>query len=140
MASFTNRFFATRTAALSLVSEIANLQAVCLEDRTSADSNEREAAVVAVRHLDYALERARAATVIPAPSLQVWSENSSRVDRDAYERFLENIQHDGLQFQVDSSLVCNALLDSAELAASHARDAIKQAQQSYTNQGLELTA
>ncbi len=140
MASFTRRFFAVRAAAQSLVSEIAALQHVCVSDRFSNDSKEREAAVVAVHHLDYALERARAAAVFPPPSLQIWTSERQRVDQDAYERFLEIVEHDMQQYQVESAAACNSLLDSAQLAASHARDAIKQAQQSYSSQGLVLKA
>lgn len=140
MASFTRRFFAVRAAALSLVSDIAKLQAVCVLDRTSANNTEREAAVVAVHHLDYALERARAAAVLSPPRLEVWLNERVRVDQDAYERFLEIIQHDMQQYQVDAAVACNSLVESAQLAASHARHAIKQAEQCYTAQGLELKA
>ena len=69
MASFTRRFFALREAALSLVSDIAKLHVVCVFHRFSVNSNEREVAVVAVHHLDYALERARAAAVLPPPAM-----------------------------------------------------------------------
>ncbi len=140
MASFTNRFFAIRTATLGLVGEIAKLQAVCLSDRSSAVDNERDAAVVAVRHLDYALERARAAAIIPAPDLLVWCTNQIRVDRDAYERFLETLQHGSSQYQVDGLVVSNSLLDTAELAVCHAREAVVQARLSYRAHGLVLTA
>ncbi len=138
MASFTRRFHAVRAAALSLVSDVAKLQAVCVSNRFSEDSKEREAAVVAVRHLDYALERARASAILPPPGLQVWLEERTQVDQDAYERFLETVQHDAQQYQVGAAAACNSLLDTAELAASHARDAIKQAQQCYSSLGLVL--
>lgn len=138
MASFTRRFFALREAALSLVSDIAKLQVVCVFHRFSVNSNEREVAVVAVHHLDYALERARAAAVLPPPALQVWLEERVRVDQDAYERFLEIVQHDTLQYQVDAAVACNSLVESAQLAASHARHAIKKAELCYTAQGLVL--
>ena len=138
MASFSNRFFAIRTAALGLVGEIAKLQTVCLEHRLSAVDDERDASVVAVRHLDYALERARAATVIPAPDLALWSANQVRVDQDAYERFLEILQNGSSQYQVDGQVVSNSLLGTAELTLCHAREAVVQARLSYRAQGLVL--
>lgn len=113
MASFTNRFFTVRASAQELCAQIVTL----LDQKSGAPRD-----LVARPHLNYALERARAAQIVtPVNFVQ---ERDSTSSRDAYERFLSECQDAG-----KSDRAVNHILDTAVLAVRHALDALRHARE-----------
>ncbi len=100
MASYTNRFHHCRSAALNLIHELLTLDTRLQEDENRALKNGNEklhaAAVVVQYHLDYALERARAATVVPTNASGPAKPREHMENQDAYERFLGLLQTTGV--------------------------------------------
>ncbi|MBC7997632.1 MAG: hypothetical protein IAF58_06805, partial [Leptolyngbya sp.] len=89
MPSYTNRFHECREQALDLIHQLLVLDARCQDDAVGGDEELHTAAVVAQYQLDYALERARAATVVPTRSCGPATPRDHIESRDAYERFLQ---------------------------------------------------
>jgi hypothetical protein len=142
MASFTRRFFAVRAAAQSLVSEIAKLFNIVCVFRSLQQRQQMSvrAAVVAVHHLDYALERARAAAVLPPPSLaDLVGASDSEWTRMLTSAFWKLLSMTSQQYQVEScrSLQFLCLIRLSWLPAMHEMQ-LSRHSCSYTAQGLVL--
>lgn len=135
MASYTNRFHNCRAKALDLIHELLILDARCQEDAVGKDENLQPAAVVAQYQIDYALERARDATVVPTRSCGPATPRDHIESRDAYERFLQNGETIATRQGLPAELCLDMMLGLAELALSHANDALGQARKAYEQEG-----
>ena len=142
MASYTNRFHHCRSAALNLIHELLTLDTRLQEDERRALKNNNEklhaAAVVAQYHLDYALERARAATVVPTNASGPAKPREHMENQDAYERFLENGQTLAHRNKLSEAQCLDLLLAQAELALRHARETLELMHRVYADEGLTL--
>lgn len=135
MPSYTNRFHDCRAQALDLIHELLVLDARCQDDAASGDEGLHAAAVVAQYQLDYALERARAATVVPTRSCGPATPRDHIESRDACERFLQNGQTIATRQQLSPEHCLVMMLGLAELALGHARHALSLARQAYESEG-----
>lgn len=134
MSSFTHRFHAVQSRAARLFSELDIHRMVTESDTKEGDEEIRVAGFVAAQHVAYAIERVTSGL----KSLRKQTNQPPVITPDDYERFLERCFGIAGGLGVSSDRVASALIGEAELALSHAEDALRRAEDCYTGTGKTL--
>lgn len=134
MSSYTKRFHAVQSRASALFSELELCQMITTSDTTDGDEDLRAVAFVAAQHVRYANERVMSGL----KSLRKVQDRPPVITPDDYERFIERCHGLAGALGISSDKVADTLVAEAELALSHAEDALKHAYQAYESIGKQL--